>query len=130
MKRRLTLLVFSLALLSGFATTTAQADVERREAGWMLPAEAIAQAAAAAPGVVSGTFALKVRATGRDQTQLFLNSEVDYRDPRNVSVALTPRAATHLRERLGGNPQVVLKGRASSCAVRQSGCGSTGTRRA
>ncbi len=88
--------------------TTGQADAERR-AAWISPAEAIAQAAAAAPGVVSGTFAMKVSATGRDQTQLFLNSETDYRDPRNVSVALTPRAAGHLRERLGANPLVALK---------------------
>lgn len=122
MKRRFALLL-SLAMVAASAAsaaTSTPADTEP-QADWISPSQAIEQAAAAAPGVVSGTFAMKVLASGRDRTQLFLNSEISYRDPRNVSVALTPRAAAHLRERLGSDPASALKGKrilVHSAAVR------------
>lgn len=55
-------------------------------------------------------FALKVRATGRTD-KVHLNSELDYRDPRNLSIAVMPRAAAELERILGGPPEVVLKGK-------------------
>ncbi len=42
---------------------------------------------------------------------MFLNSEVDYRDQRNLTVAVAPTAVAALQARLGGDPRVALKGR-------------------
>lgn len=68
------------------------------------PAEAIQQAAAAAPGGgVEGTFVLTVRASGVDKRRrtVYLNSELDYRDQRNVTVDLEPPAFAGLQARYG-----------------------------
>ena len=49
------------------------------------PAEAIRRAAEAAPRGVEGRFTFTVKATGRAEgNRLFLNSEADYRDQRNI----------------------------------------------
>ena len=51
----------------------------------MTPMEAVEKSAARAEGV-TGVFELVVRATGTDRGQIFLNSQEDYRDRRNVSL--------------------------------------------
>jgi hypothetical protein len=56
-------------------------------------------------------FALNVRATGDVRGSLFLNSERDYRDPRNLSVELMPAARAALADRLGRDPRQALLGR-------------------
>lgn len=55
------------------------------------PAEAIAAAKRAAPSPFAGTFSFQIQSTRRGNGQLFLNSEVDFRDPANLSV-LVPLA--------------------------------------
>jgi hypothetical protein len=74
------------------------------------PAEAVQQAAAAAPAGVSGVFPLTVQATGSQDGFIYLNSELDYRDQRNLSIALTAKAAQQLQAQLGSSPEVALKG--------------------
>ncbi|AND69458.1 hypothetical protein ATSB10_20040 [Dyella thiooxydans] len=54
---------------------------------------------------------MRVQATGAQGNGTFLNSEPDYRDQRNLTVALSPRAADQLWKRLGADPLVALKGR-------------------
>jgi hypothetical protein len=79
---------------------------------WIDPAMAVQLAAAAGPGRgVEGVFALQVRATGEDAGRLFLGSQADYRDPRNLSVALDPQVLPALAERLQANPAVALMGK-------------------
>lgn len=59
---------------------------------------------------VTGVFALTVRGTGRTD-KVHLNSEADYRDPRNLSIAIETEAVKTL-ERTWGHPlEVTLKGR-------------------
>ena len=71
--------------------------------GWMLPSgmrvysapEAVIGAADRSTGLI-GEFAFVVRATGWDNGKLYLNSEHDYRDPRNLSIAIEPGVAKQI----------------------------------
>ena len=71
--------------------------------GWMLPPgmrvysapEAVMGAADRSKGLI-GEFAFVVRATGWDNGKLYLNSEQDYRDPRNLSIAIEPDVASRM----------------------------------
>lgn len=68
-------------------------------------------AANAAPASVDGTFSMTVQATGSQRNQTYLNSELDYRDQRNLTIAITPHAVQQLADRLGEHPRVALKGK-------------------
>lgn len=75
------------------------------------PLEAIRSAATAAPRGVPGVYGFRVQAAGRQDGNIYLNSELDYRDQRNLTVAIRPSAFDGLRARLGGEPDAVLIGR-------------------
>lgn len=77
---------------------------------WIEPGQAVLQAAAAPRTGVTGVFAMTVKATGRTD-RIHLNSEADYRDPRNLSIAVTPRAAAQLEARLHAPADEALQGR-------------------
>ena len=79
---------------------------------WIDPSSAVQLAAAAPRDGVTGVFALTVRAVGRDGHGVYLNSEADYHDQRNLTVALAPSVAVQLEERLGGTLEQRLRGRA------------------
>ena len=66
-------------------------------------------AASAAPRSVDGVFAMRVQATGIQGQLTYLNSELDYRDQRNLTVTITPDAARQLAERFGDHPRISLK---------------------
>jgi hypothetical protein len=101
------LAVFILATaLTGCATGPA---VSSRDG--IPPSVAIERAAALAPGEFPGTFIMRVQGTGRQDGNLYLNSEVDYRDQRNLSIAITPVAQAQLELRLGAPAEVALRGR-------------------
>lgn len=74
-------------------------------------AQAVQMAAAAAPAGVSGVFAVQVQATDTSNGITYLNSEMDYRDQRNLSIAIEPLAARQLEAQLGSPPAVALKGK-------------------
>jgi hypothetical protein len=75
------------------------------------PEKAVMRAAAAGPKGVNGVFAMTVRATGHAQGKFFLNSERDYRDPRNLSVAMSEQTAADLRQRVGATSDDFFLGR-------------------
>lgn len=110
MRKLLLPLVLGLGALSGCASTPKPAASPASSA-WVTPVQAILLAADAAPRRVHGTFAMRVQSTGAQGNGTFLNSEPDYRDQRNLTVALSPRAADQLWKRLGSDPLVALKGR-------------------
>jgi hypothetical protein len=64
--------------------------------------------AAASPSGTSGVFEFAVRAAGRANGIIYLNSELDYRDPRNLSVVITPAVAADLTRRFGRAPDAFL----------------------
>ncbi len=66
-------------------------------------------AADEAPDGVPGVFVLNVQATGRSKGDLYLNSEIDYRDPRNFSVRILPKAQEELRKKFGDDFEAALK---------------------
>ena len=78
-------------------------------AGTIEPRDAILLAADAAPRAVPGTFAMLVRATGRERGRIYLNSELDYRDQRNLTINIDPAAAKALERRLGQAPDRFFK---------------------
>lgn len=57
-----------------------------------------------------GIFVMDVLATGRSGADLFLNSELDYRDQRNLSIRILPEAQTELRRRHGADIDNLFKG--------------------
>ena len=54
---------------------------------------------AAAERPVAGVFVLTVRATGRQDFLLYLNSQADYRDQRNLSIEIPPAVELELADR-------------------------------
>lgn len=74
-------------------------DARLGAADTIIPSEAVMRAADAAPQGVRGTFAMQVRASGVDHGITYLNSEKDYRDQRNLSIAVAPQAAQALEAR-------------------------------
>lgn len=74
------------------------------------PAQAVINAAEM-PAGIGGVFEMVVRATGRDGGLLYLNSEADYRDPRNLSIVVAPADEKALSDRLGGpvEPTILKK---------------------
>ena len=84
----------------------AQSPISRvtDQGSWITPTQAVMMAADAAPKVVEGVFALTVKAGGRQREMLYLNSEFDYRDQRNLTIRIYPEAASKLQERVGGDP--------------------------
>ncbi len=75
------------------------------------PSEAIQSAAAAAPRSVQGQFALRVTGVGRQDGNIYLNSETDYRDQRNLTIAILPSAIEPLAQRYGSDADVFLIGK-------------------
>ena len=70
--------------------------------------EAVIAAADRAPKGNLGRYAFSVRGVGWDDGRLYLNSEEDYRDPRNVSASIAPEAAQEILAKLGGSEKEAL----------------------
>lgn len=77
-------------------------------AGAILPFEAIQRAAYAAPKSVYGLFWLRVQAVGSIGDEVYLNSERDYRDQRNITIVIRPAVARALEKTYGRNLQKVF----------------------
>ena len=112
MKKLLMLGPLILVLLVGCAGTHAPRSAASVEDRWISPQQAVFLAATAAPAGVEGIYAMKVEATGTQGNHIYLNSELDYRDQRNLTVAISPSAAEQLAERFGEHPVSALKGQA------------------
>ena len=99
-----TLTLIGAVALAGCATSQASRDA-------VVPMVAIERAAGLAPGAYPGIFVMTVRASGRQGSSLYLNSENDYRDPRNLSLEIRPIAQAQLESRLGAPAETALQGR-------------------
>lgn len=60
--------------------------------------DAIVMSEQSAPAVVPGIFSLQIKNAARIGDTVYLNTEYDYRDRRNVSVVLTPRLLKEFAE--------------------------------
>lgn len=94
--------------MAGVVMAEANGTVEAGQ--WIVPVEAIRLAADAAPEPVAGTFGMVVVASGIDRGTLYLNSEQDYRDQRNLSIAIPKALRRELRERTGMDAERLFAG--------------------
>jgi hypothetical protein len=120
-KLRLKILVAGLSL----AGVTASAQAPSKALTAIAPEQAIAMAAKSSPSGVRGTFVMQVRATGKAGGHVFLNSEQDYRDPKNLSIDIAPWIKGQLERRFGDSPesffknkQIVVRGTAVRVPIR------------
>ena len=106
-------LFHSFAFATACAIAGDQLSAQAAQRG-ITPVEAInaaAEAATTSERVVRGVFEMPVRATGRQDSLLYLNSELDYRDQRSLTVAITPNAEKALQERFGADLALALTGK-------------------
>lgn len=61
-------------------------------------------AAKSAPNGVKGLYQLSIQAAGRKRANVYLNTEFDYRDQRNVTIVLTPDVVKQCVEKFGSDP--------------------------
>ena len=85
----------------------------------MTPRQAVERAAdaandippEAAPPGVEGSFDLRVQATDARNGRVWLNSERDYRDQRNLTVVIPTNVADSLRAKYGASPETFFQGK-------------------
>lgn len=94
----------SLLILAVLLFGVYYAVSQKEELQFLTPADAIrlaAQVAEDRPTVAKGVYQLRVQATGRDSSNVYLNSEKDYRDQRNISIHLAKKVEKPLQEKYG-----------------------------
>ena len=75
------------------------------------PSVAVQLAQKAGPLGARGEFVMLVAATGKSKGHLFLNSELDYRDPRNLSIDIAPWIMGRLESRFGAPLESFFRGK-------------------
>lgn len=71
----------------------------------------IAKTAESAPEGVYGEFTFYIQATGEQREIVYLNTEMDYRDQRNVTIALHPKILSQLENKYGDSPKDFFVGK-------------------
>jgi hypothetical protein len=101
---KIVLLAFVL-LLSGCAVTSTD-STSLRKVAYSDTTEIIRDAAELSPKGVSGEFTLEIKAAGNQGPYVYLNTELDYRDQRCVTVAIHPRIVSEFIAKYGSTPLV------------------------
>ncbi|MBL4942473.1 MAG: hypothetical protein JKY81_12515 [Colwellia sp.] len=57
-----------------------------------------------APNGIKGTFQLPIKAAGVQRGIVYLNTETDYRDRRNITIALHPKLIDAFTKKYGSSP--------------------------
>jgi hypothetical protein len=78
--------------------------------------EIIRRAAESAPNGVLGEYIFEIKAVGNQGPFIYLNSELDYRDQRAVTVAIHPRIMPLFIQKYGVPPQEYFVGKIISVA--------------
>jgi hypothetical protein len=100
--------ILSLVLIGALSGCASTKDAEK-VSEYISPIQAIERAAEASPKGVKGFFELNVKATGKPRNVAYLNSELDYRDPRNISIAISPKVRESFIKKYGETPEIFLK---------------------
>ena len=101
----------ALVVSCALALAACKAVVPDLTYNYMAPWKAVELAALYTPDGIDGTFDLLVENTGVKDGYVFLNSESDFRDQRNLSIAIGPKAVQALTVTLKGPPQDTLRGK-------------------
>jgi hypothetical protein len=64
----------------------------------------IKQSEASAPDGIKGNFQFSIKASGMENGTTYLNTELDYRDRRNITLALLPNTIAAFTEQYGSAP--------------------------
>ena len=114
-------LVFSIFALSACSTNTSN-KIDSSDISKIM--QLIAKTEEIAPLGVEGTFQLPIRASGKQSNVLYLNTEQDYRDRRNITVAIHPSIIEALTKKYGESPgsfflqkQIEVKGVAKRAQI-------------
>jgi hypothetical protein len=102
---KISIVLISLVLLQGCATSHPKNSLP------MSAHEAIFAAADAAPDGVPGLFSFTVQGAGADAWGVYLNSEVDYRDLRNLTISIPGRAVAAFVDVYGQDPRAFFMGK-------------------
>jgi hypothetical protein len=102
----------SKVLILCVATTMCGASAFGRDTTNLIhPAQAIERAAALPETGITGVFSLTVRRVDKVGHTYFLDSEPDYRDQRNLAIAVSQEAATDLEKQMGASLDSAFKGK-------------------
>ncbi|MDY7538654.1 hypothetical protein QN372_05930 [Undibacterium sp. RTI2.1] len=104
-----TMACLSIATLI-FTMTENMAQAQDAEPLISNPVQLVDMAARAAPAGVKVNFTMEVKAIGHLKDRIILNSEEDYRDPKNISVDVYPTAEAELVHTLGNDLDPLIKG--------------------
>jgi hypothetical protein len=106
----------SWAVLTSFSLLCACTTAAQKP---MTPRQAVERAADAATDIppedvapgVNGLFDLQVRMIDAHDGRVFLNSERDYRDQRDLTIIIPSDVAKSLRTKYGASPETYFQGR-------------------
>ncbi len=102
----------SKVLILCVATTICGVDALGRDTTNLIqPAQAIERAAALPETGITGVFSLTVKRVDKVGHTYFLDSEPDYRDHRNLAIAVSQEAATDLEKQMGASLDSAFKGK-------------------
>ena len=101
------LILFGLGTAASFALPSAAWTGFRN----IKPEKAVIAAAKAGPEGVGGIFVMVVRGTGHQDGRFFLNSETDYRDQRNLTIAMSDEMGAAIERKIGADSDDALIGR-------------------
>jgi len=89
------------SLVAGFAllSVSCASPVIDRFPLRITPEQAVMNAAQSKDGI-AGVFEMVVRGSGRENGRLYLNSQADYRDPRSLTIVVSPKVERELADRL------------------------------
>ena len=59
-----------------------------------------------APDGIKGTFQLAIKASGNQRGFIYLNTETDYRDRRNITIAIHPKLIDAFTQKYGESPEL------------------------
>jgi len=95
------LILFSILFLSA-CTTTPEASSNSVSTDVM---RLIEKTEINAPDGVKGTFRFSIKASDVERKVVYLNTELDYRDRRSITVALHPKTITAFTKKYGSRPE-------------------------
>jgi len=106
---RILVVVFAF-ILAGCSVTNNQPAIGNFVAATD-PMEIIRSAAESAPEGVKGEYVFNIKTAGKRGPAVYLNTELDYRDQRNVTVALHPNVIPQLKAQYGVTPEEFFIGK-------------------
>lgn len=94
-------------------TVIASCGQKKPEISYISPYDAIHMAASAAEDKtkVEGIFSLSIQAVGNQGPNWYLNSELDYRDQRNLTISIAPQVVKELVNKHDKDMESIFKGK-------------------